>query len=292
MEEVAMRINLLKYYSMLITIVLLSWILAGCNDSTSITPEPGQKVKVLSYNVWIGFQEQDSLILSKYTDWVNRLDPDIIAYQELNHYTQEDLEELADEYSHPFAIQSKEEGYPVALSSKFPIVNFQRVLDNMHHGYIYGVTNNIHVFVIHFTPFGKRGLKKRQEEVETILAHAGLLPDDEMVMILGDFNAPSPSDSSYYLEHGPDYEDEDYSVIVAMEEAGFRDVYNMFHDDFKKSIPTPTRVEQVGTRDANRIDFAFVNSALAEYVVHADIIHDEYTDIISDHYPVYFELEF
>ena len=281
-----------KYSGIAVTLIMLSWILAGCNDTNTIRPVSGQKVKVLSYNVWDGFQEHDSLVTAKYIHWVNRLNPDIIAYQELNDYNQKKLENLAEEYSHPFAIQSKEDGYPVGMSSKFPIVNTKRVLDNMHHGYIYGVTNNIHVFVVHFIPFGRRGLDKRKEEVQTILAHAALLPEDEMVMILGDINAPSPSDSSFYLENGPEYDYKDYSVIEAIENAGFLDVYNMFHDEFKKSMPTPTRVEQVGPRYAKRIDFAFVNQALAQYVVYADIIHDEYTDMISDHYPVYFELEF
>lgn len=265
-----------------------SFIMAGCNS------EPKQTLKILSYNVWIGFQ-RDSSLRDKYIDWVKELNPDIVAYQEMNYYRQRDTETLAEEYSHPFAVQSKEGGFPVALTSRFPIVNVQKVLDNMHHGYLYGVTNNIHVFVIHFTPGGMDRLKKRQEEVKTVLAHAALLPQDDMIMIVGDFNDVSASDSLYYAEESDlNVAEMDFSVIGMVENAGFKDVFRLVNFKFKKSIPTVTRIEQLGSSasEGRRIDHIFVNNALAKHVVYADIIHDEYTDIISDHYPVYVEFRY
>src|SRR5690606_14682383 len=74
--------------------------------------------KVLSYNVLEGLQ-QDSLIQEEYQEWVRKIDPDIVAYQEMNKFTQRGLEQFARRYGHPYAVMSKLEGYPVALSSKY-----------------------------------------------------------------------------------------------------------------------------------------------------------------------------
>ena len=291
-----MKMKVFNKIVLTLVVIVLGW--------SNLKSETHQTLRVLSYNVWIGFQ-QDSLLRARYIDWVNRLDPDIVAYQEMNYYSQEDLEKLAEKYSHPFAVQSKEDGFPVSLTSKFPIVNVQKVVDNMHHAYLYGITNNIHVFVIHFSP---HSYKKRQQEVETILAHAALLNEDDMIMIVGDFNSLSASDSVYYSEEYIEgrRKDEggtrqnlkdgnlDFSVIGKVEAAGFLDAFKLFNDGFKISKPTATRIAQRGPQigGGDRIDFAFVNTALAKHVVYADIIHDEDTDLISDHYPVYFEIRF
>ena len=293
-------IKIKMYNRIVLTLVIILVIGSGFKS------DPYQKLRVLSYNVWVGFQ-QDSLVLSRYINWVNRMDPDIVAYQEMNNFSQTDLEVLAEKYSHPYAIQSKEDGFPVALTSKFPIVNVQKVVDNMHHAYLYGVTNNIHVFVIHFSP---HRYLKRQHEVEIILAHAALLNEDDMIMIVGDFNALSASDSVNYskefiegirktdesIQHRQNLKNNklDFSVISRVEAAGFKDVFKLHNDEFKISKPTATRVAQRGAPigGGERIDFAFVNSALAQHIISADIIHDEDTDQISDHYPVYFEIRF
>ncbi len=277
----------------LVGLLILGFIiLIGCK------PESNQTLKILSYNVWNGFQHQDTSIRAKYMDWVKKLDPDIVAYQEMNYHSQRDVEDLADEYFHPFAIQQKEDGYPLSITSKMPIVNVQRVLDNLGHGYLYGNTYGIHLFVVHLHPGSYR---KRQEEIKTVLAHAALCPDDEMIMIVGDFNAVSPVDSINYSEGSVYYdiellrtrehmhvqnlkEDEtlDYSVIQSVLDAGFVDVYDLIN---KGKFKSSTLWEE------SRIDFAFVNHNFSEHVIYADIIHDEITDQISDHYPVYFEIK-
>src|SRR5690554_5543693 len=257
--------------------------------------------KVLSYNVLRGFQ-QDSLIHGEYFQWVNEIDPDIVAYQEMNEFTQRGLEDFAAQYGHPYAIQSKLEGYPVALSSKYPIVNVQKVVDNMWHSYLYANINNIHVFVIHFSPFN---YKKRQAEMRNILAHAATLPQNEKILIMGDFNSLSEVDAAHYgedmVEGMRQREKEqshirnlnngeiDYTVMNQLEEAGYKDTFWLTNKTFKHSIPT----EKYGSGNFRRIDFLWANGPMAEKVQSADIIHDKSTDRMSDHYPVFviFDLE-
>jgi len=253
-----------------------------------------QDFKVLSYNVLKGLQ-QDSLVHQEYFNWVKEIDPDIVAYQEMNDFTQASLETFAAKYNHPYSIQSKLTGFPVALSSKYPITNVKKVVDNMWHAFIYANINGIHVFVIHFSPFDH---KKRGEEIKNVLAHAATLPKNEKVLIMGDFNSVSKLDEANYtvamvkkmqeseakashirnLNNGKI----DYSVIAQIEHAGFQDTFWLTNKAFKHSIPT----KKYGSANLKRIDFMFASPEIAKMVKSSTIIHDVHTDQMSDHYPV------
>jgi len=254
-----------------------------------------ENFKILSYNILYGLQN-DSLVKNEYVSWVKQIDPDIVAYQEMNAFTQKSIEEFANSYGHPYAVISKTEGFPVALSSKYPIVNVQKVVDNMHHAYLVANIKGINVIVIHFSPFS---YKKRQLEVNEIIARAALFPKKEYVVIMGDFNSLSQLDDIFYKDEGylrTDREREmkdahirnlnngqfDYTVTGAMNHEGYIDLLRRFHSDRQYSIPT----KKYGTDYPRRIDFIWVNPTLAKSAVSTDILHDEKTDVMSDHYPV------
>ncbi|MBL7969994.1 MAG: endonuclease/exonuclease/phosphatase family protein [Prolixibacteraceae bacterium] len=250
--------------------------------------------KVLSYNVLKGLQG-DSATQNEYVKWVRNIDPDIIAYQEMNNFTPESIEQFAARYGHSYAVISKTDGFPVALSSKYPIVNVQKVVDNMWHAYLYANINNVHVFVIHFSPFS---YQKRQAEVKEVLARAALVPKNEKVMIMGDFNSLSDDDAAMYNEEfilsQKEKEEKqshirnlnngkiDYTVVGAVKEAGYKDALRLFHTDFQKSCPT----RKYGSKFPKRIDYMWINPKLVKSVKAANIIYDDVTDRISDHYPV------
>ena len=275
-------------------------VLLACNSSV----DRSSKFKILSYNVLTGFQ-QDSIIQDQYVTWVKKINPDIIAYQEMDYFTQKKIEAFAARYQHNYAVISKEHGCPTALSSQYPIVNVQKVVDNMWHAYIYANINGIHVFVIHFSP---AQLVKKRAEVKEVLAHAALIPKNEKIVILGDFNSLSEDDAeSYgdeYLELRKRSEAQnpnirnldngklDFSVIRAMKDAGFVDAYRMFHQDFKASMPTKKYIREGVINTPRRIDFVWLNPELAKYAVSADYLHDDDTNTMSDHYPLLVEFEF
>jgi len=71
-----------------------------------------------------------------------------------------------------------------------------------------------------------------------------------------------------------------------MIKAGYIDTYWLTNTTFKYSFPAP----KGGSSNFRRIDFIWANPVIAAKVVKADIIHDEDTHTISDHYPVYLEL--
>ncbi|AWW29845.1 endonuclease/exonuclease/phosphatase family protein [Echinicola strongylocentroti] len=255
--------------------------------------------KVLSYNTLRGFQ-QDSLYKASYQRWVEDLGPDVIGYQEMNDFTQKGLESFASGYGHPYAVMSKIQGYPVALSSKYPILNVQKVVDNMWHAYLYAQIKDYHVFVVHFSPFL---YQKRQYEIRQILAHAALLPQDEKIVIMGGFNSLSSADSAYHTQEMVDgmRQDEDknenirnlnqgqldYPVVGIVQEAGYLDAFLLTNDKLVSSYPTKSH----GGTSTERIDYIWVNPFLGDKLVSATIIQDEITDEISDHYPVFVQFE-
>ncbi|MDR2087011.1 MAG: endonuclease/exonuclease/phosphatase family protein [Dysgonamonadaceae bacterium] len=277
-------------------------ILVGCL-TMGLQPANGQtRFKILTYNILYGLQK-DSLIQDRYTDWVKKIAPDILACQEMNYFTQKSMEKFAARYGHDYAVISKEDGFPTALSSGYPIVNVRKVVDNMWHAYIYARIRDIHVFVIHFSP---HSLTKRRAEVKEILAHAALIPENEKIVIMGDFNSLSGDDAPFYsrkyLELRQKSETEnahirnldqgklDFSVIQSLKDAGFKDAYRLFHSNFTVSCPTKKYSEN--QTEGSRIDFMWLNPTMAKYAVRAEYIYDADTDMMSDHYPLLVEFEF
>lgn len=272
-----------------------------------ITVQGQQTIKILSYNVLYGLQKDSVKNVERYKQLINELQPDMVATQEMNGWTQKTLEELAKSYGHPYALQSKETGFPVALTSKTPLVNFKKVTENMWHSYIYAKVRDIHVFVIHFSPFS---YQKRLEEVANIIAQAAELPANEPILIMGDFNALAASDSGHYGEtllqsmrtreenyvhiHNLNNGQIDYSVLNTLEKAGFYDSYKLLNKTFTGSLPTYKdgngKIKQTNSVIPRRIDYMWCNAAAAKRLKVSTILKNALTHYISDHYPVYIEL--
>ncbi len=285
-------------------IFLLTVFFAACINVTTIAQ---QKVKILSYNVLYGLQKDSVENIERYKQLIKDLQPDIVATQEMNGWTQKTLEELAKDYGHPYALQSKETGFPVALTSKTPMVNFKKVTENMWHAYIYAKVNGIHIFVIHFSPFS---YQKRLEEVTNIIAQAAEIPLDEPILIMGDFNSMAESDREHYgdnLAKGMKKSEEkhahirnlnngqiDYSVLNKLKDAGFKDSYRLLNKDFASSMPTfkdgNGNIKQTQSGTPKRIDFLWCNDVAARRVITSTVLKNAQTHYISDHYPVYVEL--
>ena len=271
----------------------------------SIVGTGQETVKILSYNVLYGLQK-DSVNIERYKAFLRDLDPDIVATQEMNRWTQKTLEELAESYGHPYALQSKETGYPVALTSRTPLVNFRKVTENMLHSYIYAKVRGIHIFVVHLSPLTN---KKRLEEAGNIIAQAKEIPAREPILIMGDFNALDGSDSLYYgeevyrmlkgrEERHPHIRNLnqgrlDYSVMNTFKEAGFKDSFKLMKNEFTGSMPTSKDGEgNINPNHAGvtrRIDYIWCNATAARYLTKTVILKNELTSLISDHYPVYAE---
>ena len=278
-----------------------------------------KELKILSYNVKHGF-EGDSAITSQYIQWIKNISPDIALYQEMNGFTQKKLTDLSKAYGHNYSvIMNKEAGHdvthPLAITSKYPIKNVQMFLDSMWHGYVHAQVQGIDLFVTHLAPFT---LKDRQKDLTRIIADANSLPKNSKVLIAGDFNSLSRVDAAMYddvlltsmrkiegrlepksgtpiVKNRIIYRNNlnngqiDYSVTDMMTEAGFIDSYYFLNKNFKNSVPA--KAYQKKSSKLRRIDFVWVNPNLSKSLIKADIIHDKYTDFISDHYPTLITLK-
>ncbi len=260
---------------------------------------------VVSYNVREGFN-QDSLKEAQFVQWIKAQDPDVLALQELNHFTQVSLERLAARYGHPYAILSKDPAFPereyyVGITSKYPITNVEKVLASMHHVYIYARVKGYHLFVTHLSP---HRLTKRQQEMAAILARASYIPASEGVMIIGDLNTLSARDRKVYdtperWKRAEEIERSythlfnlvdgkfDYSVMEMAENGGFYDAYYLINKEFNYTLPT-IAYDTGKTFDGGpaRIDYILVNKALRKRCTAFSIVKDDVTHNLSDHYPL------
>lgn len=269
-----------------------------------------QPMKFISYNVLHGFNN-DSALEKRYVDWIAKENPDVIAYQELNGFSQDSLEKLAKRYGHQYAILNTGVTHPIGITSRYPIVMVQQVTNNMWHSYLYGNINGIHFFVTHLSPFE---VDSRRADIDRILAHAKLIPAKEKIVIAGDFNALAVIDSVNYGQplltnllktdgklqpksgtaivkfktiyyNNLDNGKLDFTVTNRMLQAGFKDAYYLTNMEYKHSAPTKGYAAEHGRQI--RIDYIWVNKAMAAQINSADIIQNEQTHQLSDHYPIY-----
>jgi Endonuclease/Exonuclease/phosphatase family. len=108
-------------------------IIMAANVSVAYAQET---LKIVSYNVLYGLKK-DSVNIDRFVNFAQDWKPDVIALEEMNGYTQKTLEQLGQRIGHDYVLQSKEDGFPVAIASKYPLVNFRKVTENMWHSYIY-----------------------------------------------------------------------------------------------------------------------------------------------------------
>lgn len=267
------------------------------------------EMKLINYNVLHGFNS-DSTLENRFIRWARQQDADIFTFQELNGFTQDRLEELAEKYGHPYAILNTGVTHPIGITSRYPIVMVQQVTTNMWHSYLYGNINGVHVFVTHLSPFE---VQRRRADTDRILAHVRLLPTSDKVLIAGDFNALAAADSAHYGEklavamrksegrlepksglpivkgktiyrNNMDNGAIDYTVTNKMLAAGFYDSFYLRNKTFKPSAPT--EAHRGAETILRRIDYIWVNGNLSKNVTAADVVHNEETKQLSDHYPV------
>lgn len=314
------NLNDMKTKTNLGILFLFIILISGCGNKSVPKAEnesPGT-LKVLSYNVYWGMKEDTTADKRLFSEWIKKQNPDILALQEMNGFSQENsefipkekavkkyIQRFAESYGHPYAYIVREPApdgsvsFPVAITSKYPIVNVRRVLENSIHGFLEAEIKGYHFIITHFHPFSA---KKRSYELEQILATMAAKPADSKWFLIGDLNSVSPLDKKEYDNHllrdfiradrekrphnknlGDD-DELDYSIQQKILDAGFVDAFKLFHPDFVASAPTRMAYDQ--SKHPLRYDYIYVSPNIKAEVKSCDLIKDEFTDIYSDHYPV------
>jgi len=263
-------------------------------------------LKLISYNVYWGMKQDSTEGKSKFVEWIKSQNPDILALQEMNGFTQKALEKLAESYGHSYSYIVREPfddgsiSFPVAITSKYPIVNVRKVVENNIHGFIEAEIEGLHFIITHFHPFSA---EKRVSEVGQILATVKS-KDPKLKkkwFFMGDLNSVSPLDKIEYNNnklrdfiredrkkrpHNENLKNDelDYSIQESILNFGFVDAFKVRNPQFVASAPTKMFYDQ--SKFPLRYDYLYVSPNMKKDIVECDIIKDDFTDIYSDHYPV------
>jgi len=240
----------------------------------------------------------------QYIDWAKAQDADIIAWQEMNFFTREKLEKFAADYGHKYAVLLKESPddpafFPVAITSKYPIVNVNKVVDNLWHGALFADVGNYHFVITHMNPFWTA---KRIDEINLIIDSIKYSRDPNGKWIIaGDLNSFSPADKSDYdkstlLEDIKEKQKKrpilenlvngqlSYTVQQNLLDAGYIDALKLKHKEFISTAPTKVFYDQASV--PLRYDYIYVSPSLKNNVIDVKVLKDDFTDKYSDHYPV------
>jgi exodeoxyribonuclease-3 len=266
---------------------------------TSFNEARKKSLTIIEYNVWNGF-EGEKQRTNTFVHWAQKQNADVMAFEELNNFTQASFAELAKSWGHPYAVIAKENGYPVGITSRYPITNVYKLIAGMHHGCLYAEINGISFFVVHFSPFSSTKRLAEADSVMHILRKKEKLTGKTIV--LGDFNAFSPNDSLFYAGSGArdsmyvgqqknkalrnlnSKNELDYQVIRTFLQSGFYDSFSLFHKNFEASYPS--KIYPGPLSDKIRIDHVLISEKIKKSCKDVEIIKDGVTDTLSDHYPV------
>ncbi|MVZ62656.1 endonuclease/exonuclease/phosphatase family protein [Sphingobacterium humi] len=265
-----------------------------------VAPVFAQKeIKILCYNILEGMKTDSTAGKQLFTKWVKMQQPTMLALQEANHFTKESLASLAKGWGHPYSVLLKEKGYPVALTSKYPIEDVKIVIENFHHGYIQAKSHGINFVVLHLSP---HRWDKRREEISNILHSLEQQQIVENSVLLGDFNAYSPLDSVNYRdgkavaflkglqEKYPknnyliNNEDIDFQTIQTVLDAGYIDALKVL------AISRPKEANMI-LPTKHRIDFIYLSGDMIGRISSGQFIIDDFTKKYSDHKPLFINLK-
>jgi len=297
-----MKRSLIVPISLLISLFAL--LLPSCQSQKKDKEASDSDLRLITYNVWYGFTKVPER-KSTWLNWMKQQNPDVVALQELNEYSEKKLSEDAMYFGHAYSALLKEDGFPTGITSRFPIEDIQRTTEGFHHGLLRVRIEGIYFYVIHLHP---SNWETRKLEIDLILQDVRKLPTGSRVVLAGDFNTFSPLDSQYY-SHGrlePFFQKRDrlygeknlkkshldYSVIQDLMDQGFKDLEAAFRSStYIFSGSFPTRLEKEGEHgDLRRLDYVFASANLLDRVVRAKIISSDTTQILSDHLPLVLDL--
>lgn len=262
---------------------------------------PSRSTKVVTWNVLRGFLDRTQVEPAQ--RWLQREAPDVVALQEVNGFTAARLQEVSRAWGHEHAVMAKEQGYPVALTSRTPIEVVERRLKGMHHGYLHARTAGLDVLVVHLHP-GDWRFRRREVAVLAPLV-AKLVEQGRDLVVLGDFNAHHPLDCAHLDGQAPliarraegknliGARTFDYGVLARFEAAGVTDAaYRMLGEPAAAMGTFPTRLlahaktEEAQRGFLERIDFVLLAPRLLARARAAELPRGGALEQVSDHYPV------
>lgn len=259
-----------------------------------------QPFRIISYNILEGMKTDTTTGKQQFVSWLKEKNPDVLALQECNGFTQQTLEALARTYGHSYAVIVKEKGYPTGLTSRYPITGIRKVNEGMTHGYIVARVQDYNIIVLHLNP---HQYKKRREEIARVLRDSSLQAGKRHWVIMGDFNSHSPLDKGRMengrvirvqqaaakknpkIENLVDGQHIDFTIQQSMLDAGFTDAA-LWYDEIQERETGKSNI-----LSDSRIDFTYISKDLRRKLLQCGFIYDDFTKKYSDHRPILLELK-
>jgi exodeoxyribonuclease-3 len=255
-------------------------------------------LRVLSYNVEDGFHHGDPAHLDQFVSWVKEQKPDIALYQEMNDFTPAKLTAFAARFGHNYSVLSKTTGYPVAITSRYPIKVIKIQNAPMTHSYIHARIHGYDIIVLHLNPHFQQ---IRAQEIQLVLKELATIPAKHKIILAGDFNSMNSHDGASITpqeidrlrqkeQQNPKLRnlvngEPDFSITAKVEATGLVDAYRLDRgqDQPGYAINHPS----IG----HRIDYIWVSPDLKDNVLSCSFIYDQVTAHLSDHHPLFLVLQ-
>lgn len=269
----------------------LSFLVMSCSDREDLSlaidtgeDANGEVLTMISYNILEGMKYDKGNNYNNFVAWLKSYDPDIVALEEANKFTQQTLETLAARYGHSYVVTNIKIGdnYPVALTSKYPIEVRRKITKSVSHGAIFAKIKDVNIVVTHLWPQAYwletgdgLGDAYRLREINIDLdSTIRKYPNETKWILCGDFNSVSRRD--YASETVGNFE-----VHDAIVSAGYMDAIHYLYG-YKSlglaAYPSPY--------PGRRIDFLYGSGAVLRNVVYSRFIYDDFTALASDHRPI------
>jgi exodeoxyribonuclease-3 len=262
---------------------------AGVAGAEKTAPDA---IDIMTYNVLYGFDHGKTF--KKGVKWIGEQEPDILALQEFRGFSEEKFASAARAWGHEYtALYKRPKGMPLAISAKAPVEVVETIDEGINRGILVAKAYGIHFVVIHLTSGSKTAgqVRNRMKEAAAVReCVSALLEKKESVVLLGDYNALSPLDST---QHDADGKTADYTVLQGFLDLGLVDVVHerlKGTEAIKGSFPSflieDRYPDNFNPRRLSRIDFILMSPDLAPRCESAVIHQEGVVNAISDHYPV------
>lgn len=261
----------------------------GCGKDEEKPIAKSSQFKIVSYNILLGMQRDETPGKMYFTTWLKSRAPDVLAIQEANGFTVESLTKLAASYGHKHVLLSNE-SYGTAITSKHPIHVYEVEKMGLESSFQIVRIADYNIVNVHF----RKNLVKRIGQADEVLAILSKMGDTKNWLIMGDFNSTSPLDADGYADgkflarmleqepgnlasgHGPNLDNGQISYKLHQNflDAGYLDAVRTMHNEFIPSCGT-----------LMRYDFIYISPDLKSSIKDANRIKDDFTSKYSDHFP-------
>ncbi len=256
---------------------------------------PAEETKVIGYNVLIGFNRASRI--EETARWLKEENPDVILFQEIARQNSDSFSRQAKLWDHRYAAVAKPwQDYSIGLTSKKPFEMLEIRTDGLHHGYVLAKIDGIYYMSIHYSPF-KYSVRIRESEIYAKRLKP-LIDAGEKVIMMGDFNNPSPYDAARANANAAALEIRRHETRPHIENIrdGFFDfqcMTNLLDVGLEEVCFFWMKRNNYNPRTGIRIDMAFVTKNLEPKVTSAfqDTRRREFFETLSDHYPVILTLK-